>query len=377
MQQSISRKDLRPGMFVVSHGQGTFEDPLVQVNRCLPRLDALDDVLAPQVDIVQVDLDRSVLVPATHLAEEARTANRLYTEALGYVRSFVDAVRRGTEIDTHAASPIVDGFIESVFRNEAATTTLFKLRGFDEYTYTHSLNVSILAVLFGKHLGLDRQTLREVGVAGMFHDIGKARIPETILNKPGKLTENEFAVMKSHPLEGYRLLRGKPDLTPEMLRAVLEHHERCDGTGYPRGLKGTEIGRFSRIISVVDVYDALTSRRVYKEPMAPAKALGLMYQWRDRDFTPQVIDNFIKCLGVFPVGSLVRLSGGEHALVVGANPQHPTRPLVKVILDAKMKPRLPATLDLDALSGTDQAQEIVQVLNPDEAKINLEPFFLS
>jgi len=377
MQQTIRREALKPGMFVVSHGLGTFDDPLTKINKCLNRQENLDELVPPEAAEVLVDLERSVLVEPTALAEEARTAKRLYTEALTHIHGFVDAVRRGTVLDTRAAAPLVDGFIESVFRNEAAAATLFKLRGFDEYTFTHSLNVSILAVLFGKHQGLDRTSLRQVGIAGMFHDIGKARIPDAILNKPGKLTEAEFAVMKGHPLEGYGLLRNEPDMTPEMLRAVLEHHERCDGTGYPRGLKGPEIGRFSRIISVVDVYDALTSRRVYKEPMAPAKALGLMYQWRDRDFTPQAIEYFIKCLGVFPLGSFVRLSGGEYAVVTGANQHNPTRPVVKIILDAKMRPRIPASLDLHALFGTDQAQEIIQVLNPAEAKINLEPFFLS
>jgi len=271
----------------------------------------------------------------------------------------------------------VENFVESVFRNESAAVTLFKLRGFDEYTYTHSINVSLLAILLGKHLELDKPTLLKLGLAGMYHDVGKARIPEAILNKPGKLTEAEFQVMKAHPLEGYKIMVDQPDLDPEILRAVVEHHERFDGTGYPRALIGDAIGRFSRIIAVVDVYDALTSRRVYKDAMVPAKALGVMYQWRDKDYPPHAIENFIRCIGVFPVGSFVKLSGGEFGIVANVNPQRPTKPEVKVVMDAKMRPQIPRTLDLWGLEGSDQAQDIAQVLNPAEFKIDLEPFFLS
>ncbi len=377
MLQNITRSELRPGMFVVSLGAGTFSSPLVTLNKCLPSKESIDVHVPRDVDQVQVDTERACFTRETTLAEETVTAKKLYNEALTHVRTFVDEVRRGKEIDYRTATPLVDSFIESVFRNESAAATLFKLRFFDSYSYTHSINVSILAVILGKHLGMDRDTLRDLGTAGLFHDIGKSRIPEAILNKPGKLSESEFAVMKSHTLEGYQLMRNQPGLNPEILRAVVEHHERIDGTGYPRGLKEDEIGRFSRIISVVDVYDALTSRRVYKEPMAPAKALGMMYQWRDRDYSPKAIENFIKCIGVFPVGSFVRLSGGEHAVVVQANAERPTKPVVKVVFDARLRQRLPLTLDLDALTGSPQAQDIAQVLNPAELQIDLEPFFLS
>jgi HD-GYP domain-containing protein (c-di-GMP phosphodiesterase class II) len=375
--QTISRDALKPGMFVVSHGKGTFDSPLVQVQKCLPSLASINAFVPQDAGEVLVDPERSHFVRESSLAEETSAAKVLYAKAMSHVRSFVDEVRRGKDIDFRESAPLVDSFIESVFRNEAAAATLFKLRLFDEYTYTHCINVSILSVILGKHQGLDRDALRELGMAGIFHDIGKARIPETILNKPGKLSESEFAVMKSHPMEGFRLMEGKPSVTADMLRAVLEHHERQDGTGYPRGLKGPDISPFARIISVVDVYDALTSRRVYKEPMAPAKALGLMYQWRDRDFSPLAIERFIKCLGVFPLGSLVRLSGGEHAIVVGTNAEHPTRPQVKAVFDARLRPQRARVLDLAALAGTPEAQDIVEVLNPADHNLDLEPFFLS
>jgi len=385
MQQRIKRSELKPGMYVVSHGLGTFDSPLVQVDKPLLTPAHIDEYIPREVDEVLIDTGiqisllgqtRPVGVPiTTGLGEELPIAKRLYADALVHVKGFVDDVRRGTDIDYRKATPLVTNFIDSVFRNEAAAVTLFKLRGFDEYTYTHSINVSILAVLLGKHLGLDKPTLLKVGLAGMYHDVGKARIPESILNKPGKLTAGEFQAMKTHPLEGYNIMKGQADLDPEILRAVVEHHERHDGSGYPRGLRGEDIGRFSRIIAVVDVYDALTSRRVYKDAMAPAKALGMMYQLRDRDFTPNAIENFIRCVGVFPVGSFVRLSGGEFGIVAATNPLRPTRPEIKVVLDARMRPQMPRLLDLEAVENTPQAQEIAEVLNPLDYKIDLERFF--
>ncbi|MDP2848585.1 MAG: HD-GYP domain-containing protein [Humidesulfovibrio sp.] len=387
MQQRIKRSALKPGMYVVSHGLGTFDDPLVRVDK--PLLTPADIAALVPADVEDVTVDTSISISllgqvrpvgvpiTTSIGDELPIARRLYADALVHVKSFVDDVRKGTDIDYRKATPLVENFIESVFRNENAAVTLFKLRDFDEYTYTHSLNVSLLAVLLGKHLGIDKPTLLKLGLAGMYHDVGKARIPEAVLNKPGKLTEAEFNTMKAHPLEGYKVMVNQPDLDPEILRAVVEHHERFDGTGYPRGLTGEQIGRFSRIISVVDVYDALTSKRVYKGAMAPAKALGMMYQWRDKDFPPSAIESFIRCIGVFPVGSFVRLSGGEYGIVAGVNPLKPTKPEIKVILDAKMRPQIPRTLELWRLDGSPEAQDIIQVLNPAEHKIDLELFFLS
>lgn len=387
MEQRVKRSALKPGMYVVSYGPGSFEQPLVRVNKPIlgmADIDALvpagieDVVIETSINISLLGQARPVGVPiTTGIGDELPIARKLYCDALDHVKGFVDDVRKGTDIDCRKALPLVENFIESVFRNETAAITLFKLRGFDEYTYTHSINVSLLAILLGKHLGLDKPALLKLGLAGMYHDVGKARIPETILNKPGKLTEAEFQVMKAHPLEGYKLMAGQKDLDPEILRAVVEHHERADGTGYPRALSGKAIGRFSRIVAVVDVYDALTSRRVYKDAMTPAKALGMMYQWRDKDFTPHAIESFIRCIGVFPVGSFVKLSGGEYGIVASVNPLRPTKPEVKVVMDAKMRPQIPRILDLLELEGTGQAQDIAQVLNPAEYKIDLETFFLS
>ena len=382
MYLCIKQSELRPGMYVVSHGLGTYDSPLVRVGAFVPHGVAVDTLIPANAQCVLIDKSKSGIIDAavvalaapasTSFKKELAIARQMHSEALDYVKQFMEDVRRGTDINLGKATCLVERFVESVLRNDTAAVTLFKLRDFDEYTYTHSINVSILAVLLGKHLGLGKAALLKLGLSGLMHDAGKEFVPTHILNKPGKLTDEEFRVIKGHPLAGYNLLRKQKDMPVDVLQAVLEHHERHDGSGYPRGLRSVGIDQNSRILAIVDVYDALTSRRVYKEALPPAKALSLMFTMRDAQFAADDIDNFIRCLGVFPVGSFVRLSGGEYGIVSSANPLRPTRPEVKVIMDDAMRLTIPRVLNLEALEGTPQAQEIAEVLNPAEYRIDLE-----
>lgn len=262
--------------------------------------------------------------------------------------------------------PLVSGFIDSVFRNESAAAAISKLKSFDLYTYTHCINVSILAVILGKKLGYSRKELEMIGMAGMFHDVGKALIPETILNKPGKLNEKEMNVMRTHSLRGYEILKTQEDIPEEILRGALEHHEKYDGSGYPRGLKGEDISDISRLLAVVDVYDALTSKRVYKDPLPPSKVLGMMYNWRVTDFYPNIVEEFIKSLGVYPVGSFVQLSSGHHGVVVDQETGDPLRPRVKVVYDAAMR-----QVPVREVNLTENDLTITSVVNPDDHKIKV------
>jgi HD-GYP domain-containing protein (c-di-GMP phosphodiesterase class II) len=384
MFQRIKGNELKPGMFVVSHGLGTFSSPLVRVGELVVDQAGIDAIMQNGIDHVLIDPSKSAPALAaaqpgpaqapTNLLKELPATRLLYSDALDYVKQFMEDVRRGTDINCGRATNLVERFVQNVLRNDTAAVTLFKLRGFDQYTYTHSINVSILAVLLGKHLGLDRHSLLDLGLAGLLHDAGKEFVPAHILNKPGKLTEKEFQAVKGHPLDGYNLLRKQRDMPVDVLRAVLEHHERHDGTGYPRGIRGDGIGMYSRILVLVDVYDALTSDRVYKKALPPANALNLMYQLRGQQFAVDDIENFIRCIGVFPMGSFVRLSGGEFGIVASTNNARPTKPEIKVVMDAKMRPQRPRVLDLEAMENTPQAQEIAEVLNPADYKIDVERF---
>jgi len=387
MYQCVNRDDLKPGMFVVSYGLGTFDLPLVKVAAFLACPTEINTLIPPDAEHVLIDGSKTGCAAAaadappaparSSLREELVIARQMHSDALVYVKQFMRDVRRGTDINCGEAASLVERFVESVLRNDTAAVTLFKLRDFDEYTYTHSINVSILAVLLGRHLGMGKCSLLKLGLAGLMHDAGKEFVPPHILNKPGKLTSNEFLVIKAHPLDGYNLLRKQDDMPVDVLQAVLEHHERHDGSGYPRGARADSIGLYSRILAIVDVYDALTSKRVYKKALPPAKALSLMYTMRDTQFSADDIDNFIRCIGVFPVGSFVRLSGGEFGIVSSTNDVRPTKPEVKVILDSSMCPRRPCILDLEALEGTPEAQDIAEVLSPDEHRIDLEHYLFT
>lgn len=305
------------------------------------------------------------------IAEELRRMDSLYGEALDYAHGFMDAVKDGKPFDFSESKPMVNDLIDSVFRNESAAAAISKLKAFDEYTYTHCINVSILAVILGKRLGYSREQLELVGMAGLFHDAGKSVVPNTILNKPGKLTDEEMNVMRTHPLRGYMVLKDQDGIPEEVLRGALEHHEKHDGSGYPRGLKGDEISEIARLLAVVDVYDALTSRRVYKDPMPPGKVLALMYKWRVTDFHPNIVEQFIKSLGVYPVGSFVRLSSGNHGVVIEHAEKDPLNPMVRVAFDADMRPLPRENIDL----AEHDDLKITDVINPDDHGVDVYLLF--
>ena len=394
MIRKIPVAELKVGMYVVKYGEGTYTNPFISVEKPILSETSAAKYIPPSVTEVFIDdainLDLKSLArqaalaqeeeegppPQVPLTDEIVVVEKVYNEALGYAKTFMDSVRQGKPVDYREAVPMVDGVIASVFRNERAGATLCKLRRFDEYTYTHCINVSVLAVILGRHLRLSKKALRMLGIAGLFHDVGKARIPEEILNKPGRLSDREFKVMQSHTLEGFKIMQEQRGLHQEILRAILQHHERYDGRGYPQGLKGPDIGKFTRIVSVVDVYDALTSKRVYKDALAPTRALGMMYQWRLSDFYPNSVEHFIKCMGVYPVGSFVKLSDGTHGIICDDNPAYLLKPRVKVILDSQMRQVPIRVVDLASETGPDGLR-IQECLNPADYRIDLSRYFFA
>ncbi|MEG6504130.1 HD-GYP domain-containing protein [Nitratidesulfovibrio sp. 1201_IL3209] len=314
MLKKISTRDLKPGMYVVDMGLSWLENPylysqvglvgsegdvlriqregflevFVDTRRSLggDGTEGLSDEEAISAELARELDDNDPLAPTVPLAEEMPLARTLYDESVGFARKAMEAMRQDGFVDVQSAQPMVEGILSSVTRNANALLGLSKLRSVDEYTYTHCINVAVLAVVFGRHLGFGDITLSRVGLAGLFHDLGKARVPDAILNSPRRLTPAEFGVMKRHPELGWEQVRDNPMVYDEVLAGMLEHHEKFNGLGYPRGLKGEEISIIARILAVVDVYDALTSRRVYKAAMLPHKALGLMYGCAGRIFTP-------------------------------------------------------------------------------------------
>ncbi|MFZ2989636.1 HD-GYP domain-containing protein [Ideonella sp.] len=284
--------------------------------------------------------------PDRSLQDELSQASALYKAGRSKVASMFAEARMGKAVDAEQCLPLVSEIAESVFRNPSALVSLTRLKTQDDYTYMHSVAVCALMVALGRELNLSDAECREAGLAGLLHDLGKAAMPLEVLNKPGKLTDPEFTIMKSHPERGYEMLLEGGTVSAGALDVCLHHHERMDGTGYPHRLPGDKISLLARMGAVADVYDAITSNRPYKSGWDPAESIAKMASWGGH-FDPAVFQAFVKSLGIYPVGSLVRLHSGKLAVVVDQNPKALVSPIVKTIFSTKSQmPLNPTVLDL-------------------------------
>jgi putative nucleotidyltransferase with HDIG domain len=234
-----------------------------------------------------------------------------------------------------------------VSRNPGALISLARLKTADDYTYMHSVAVCALMVALARELGMDEAQTRAAGTAGLLHDLGKAVMPLDVLNKPGKLTDAEFAIIRSHPEEGHRLLLQAKSADAVALDVVLHHHEKVDGSGYPKRLRGDEISIFAKMGAVCDVYDAITSNRPYKAGWDPAESVRKMAEWSQGHFDPRVFQAFVKSIGIYPIGSLVLLSSGRLGVVTEQGRKSLLTPQVKVFFSTRSNARIrPEIIDL-------------------------------
>ena len=274
----------------------------------------------------------------TGFDEELKEAKRVRDDAEVLVREFLQSVKLGKEIDTVKVVGTVGRMVDSVFRNMDALTSLARLKSFDDYTFAHCVNVSILSITLGRQMGLERSDLEELGTGAILHDIGKVLVPEKVLNKPGKLTDEEFTIIKRHPEYAGEVLTGSKIKEGSRLVAM-QHHERYDGSGYHKGFAKGDIHIFARIAAVADVYDAMTSHRVYQRGLVPEEALKKLYLMRGTHFEPEIVERLIKCLGIYPIGTFVELNTGELAVVKMVNRSHPMQPIIQLLSDRAKKPR--------------------------------------
>ena len=326
----------------------------------------------------------AALVEAMSLSDEAReAARRTYARSVSVIKEVMTSVRLGKAWSGRRVKRVVLGIVDQVLHEEAAILGMTTLRDYDEYTFTHSVNVCILSVALGQKLGFSKLQLFDLGLGALFHDVGKSRVPLTILNKEGRLDKEEWRVMSQHPDFGLVLLFDLHGFEEPPYRAMLtayEHHMRIDFSGYPRVLRKRWLGFYSRIVAVADAFDAATSKRSYQYiPFPPDEVLREMRDNPSRGFDPTIVKAFVNMMGIYPIGTLCILDSGELAVVVAPspNPEELHRPLVRIVSDASGR-RLPEPplVDLsEALEVTGRpARTIVKTTDPDKYNIKVSDY---
>src|SRR5574343_246979 len=314
---------------------------------------------APMVTAEEIPEHAPVVQEKSSFNDEVKRAAKICAKGKEAVVSMFQEARMGKAIEAEAAAPLVEEISNSVMRNPGALISLARLKTADDYTFMHSVAVCALMIALARQLGLDETQVREAGMAGLLHDLGKAMIPLEVLNKPGKLTDAEFDLVKTHPEEGHKLLlegQGVSELTRDV---CLHHHEKIDGSGYPRGLNGDTMSLFAKMGAVCDVYDAVTSNRPYKAGWDPAASIARMAQWQGH-FDPKVFQAFVVSIGIYPIGSLVRLESGKLGVVIEQGEQSLLKPKVKVFFSTKAQAYIkPEVIDLarspEKIAGREEA----------------------
>lgn len=309
----------------------------------------------PQVERISLQLAPEPPQPVA-LTDEVARAARLCRQAEGAVKDMFQDIRLGKAVDAEHCLPLVDEITSSVQRNPGAIVSLARLKTKDDYTYMHSVAVCALMVALSRQLGLPEAETREAGLAGLLHDLGKAAMPLEVLNKPGKLTPDEYAIMRTHPAAGHAALVEGRGVGPIPLDVCLHHHERIDGKGYPHGLTGAQMTLHAKMGAVCDVYDAITSNRPYKAGWDPAESIQRMAQWaREGHFDEVVFQAFVKSIGIYPTGSLVKLESGRLAVVVEQNAGSLLEPLVRVFWSTRSNEPIPRQfVDLSVARAKDR-----------------------
>lgn len=287
-------------------------------------------------------------------AEERAQAKRILSASKQAVTSMFREVRMGKALSTEVAMPLVEEISSSIARNESALISLVRLKSKDDYTYMHSVAVCALMIALARELNLSEIQAKQAGLAGLLHDVGKAAVSLDVLNKPGALSAEEFALVKQHPVLGHQMLLEANFQDEVALDVCLHHHEKMDGSGYPNGLKREQISIYAKMGAVCDVYDAVTSNRPYKKGWEPGVSLQRMANWKGH-FDEVVFKAFVKSVGIYPVGSAVMLRSGRLAVVIDQSPASLLTPVVKVFFSTRSKSRVPIEiLDLSKSGANDK-----------------------
>ncbi len=301
---------------------------------------------------------KSKSIPRTSVHEELEQARKVHGRAKEAVILMFQEVRMGKALQLDGISTLVDDISQSITRNPEAFLSFSRLKNKDNYTYLHSVAVCALMIALGKQMGLEQTVFKDLGMAGLLHDIGKSLIPDVVLNKPGRLSDEEFNMVKTHPLRGWEILKGSEGVCQMAFDVCMHHHERVDGAGYPDKLSGDHLSLFARMGAVCDVYDAITSNRCYKAGWEPNYAIRKMVEWQEGHFDKTVLHAFVKTIGIYPSGTLVNLKSTRLAVVIEQTENNLLAPIVKVFFSTK--------------SGTQLRPEIIDLSHSGDSILNAE-----
>ncbi|MGZ8174142.1 HD-GYP domain-containing protein [Methylobacter sp.] len=400
MIKKISIQQLKPGMFIHDINCVWMEHPFlvgalkIKNDKTIEKiaglgvrevyidtLKGLDVIDAPTETEVNAEIEHKMLAmvqqvkPITTtstLSEELKRSRKVYSEANKIISNIMHDVRIGKQIEVERIDPVVEKMANSILRNKDALLSLCRIKNKDDYTFLHSVSVGALLISFSHALDFKHDVIKQLGVGGMLHDIGKTKVPNEILNKPGALTEEEFVIMKSHVVHGCSILRKSPGIAQVSFDVASQHHERFDGSGYPLGLKNSEMSVYGQMAAIVDVYDAITADRCYHKGMEPTVAIRKMFEWSKFHFNPKLLRIFIRTVGIYPVGTLVMLESGKIGVVIEQSETDMTRPLVRIIFDAKKNYFIaPKDIDLAKPLGQGGGDRIVNYES--SAKWNIDP----
>ena len=405
MIKKIAVQQLRAGMYVSDFNAGWLEHPFalnrmkVDGDEQLAKIRAsgirelfidtsygLDVSDAPTREEAAVSIERELEQfaqrekPKTQerqvsLADELGRAKNAFSETTKIIRGVMDDVRLGRQIEIESSRAVVEKIATSVMRNNNAMMAMRRLKHLDDYTFLHSANVCAMMASFCHSMGMDVATIHDVALGSLLHDIGKMRINLALLNKPGQLSEEEFRHVKSHVVLGSDLLRQMTGIPKIAFDPVELHHERFDGSGYPHGLKEKEISQVGRMSAIIDVYDAITTNRCYGRLLSPADGIRKLFEWSKFHFDPELVQIFVRSIGIYPVGTLVRLESGRLGIVIEQRPNNLLAPVVRVIFDIKRNYHIsPEDIDLSRRVGAGSSERIVSHESDIEWKIDIARF---
>ena len=329
-------------------------------------------VVSLEREIIDIAASISVTPVQVPLGDEIKRASQIKVDAQNVVREVMQDVRLGRAIQMGQVENVVQNITESILRNPGALIGLLKIKTKDDYTFLHSVGVCTLLVAFCRSLNIDEETTRQAGLGGLLHDVGKSQVPDDVLNKPGRLTDDEFHIIRQHPQIGYDILLKEPTIGAIPLDITLRHHERVDGSGYPGRLADHDISQLAKMAAIVDVYDAITSDRCYHKGLSAAEGLRKIYGWSKFHFDPVLVQAFMRCVGIYPVGTLVRLESGRLGVVTRAHETNLLAPTVQVFFSIRSNTYIkPQEVDLAKPFGAGGADRIVS--HESAEKWNVDP----